>query len=99
MRQLRRLVAITLCALFALGLIVSSAFVLHGAGHDCAGEDCPVCAIITRHGTLLRLLGAAVVLIALASTPTGARNARVRALSHPHIAPITLIGRKIRLND
>lgn len=39
-----KITALILCALFCFVVFFSIAFVALEADHDCAGEDCPVCA-------------------------------------------------------
>lgn len=43
----------------------SSDFILHEAGHDCTGEDCPICQAIAMNGQLLRLIGAVIIVLAM----------------------------------
>ena len=98
MNERRRIGAALLCALLALALLVSSAFMLHAADHDCTGEDCPVCRAIARAESLLRLLGAvlaaeAALRAAPAFRPCGAAGASCAVL------PATPVRLKIRIND
>ena len=39
----KRFSALVLAAIALLVLVTSSAFLVHHADHDCAGEDCPIC--------------------------------------------------------
>ena len=65
MTQIKRLCAVFLCFVFILAMLASSAFIVHGAGHSCTGERCPVCQMIYANSRLMRFLGAAVLVIAL----------------------------------
>ena len=46
-------------------LLFSSAYVLLEAGHDCTGEDCPICVVFLTLEANLRALWLAAVLCAL----------------------------------
>lgn len=47
MSQRKRIGAGLLCAGLILAVFVFSAFAALEAGHDCTGEDCPVCRLLT----------------------------------------------------
>lgn len=47
-----------LCALFVLVTLFSVLFIVKEAGHDCGGEDCPVCSCIQQAQQTLKNLGA-----------------------------------------
>ena len=99
MTNRKRVGALLMCLGMVLFLFVSSTFIAHEVGHDCSGEDCPICQMIAIHVILLRTLGFA-LLIALAlfalrqvrSTRHGQRQQRLPASG-------TLVSWKIRLND
>ncbi len=52
--------ALMLCLGLLLILMVSSAFILTEADHDCCGEACPICAAVAVCGRLLCITGIAV---------------------------------------
>lgn len=56
----KRICAILLAALFAFAAAFSLAFIAHAAGHDCSGEDCPVCAALEVCLNVLRVFAFAV---------------------------------------
>lgn len=99
MRNQKRISAGLLCVVFVLAMLVSSAFIIHEAGHSCIGEDCPVCQAITTSGQLLRLMGAAVLALALLLGILGASHAWTNTLGLFAPASGTLVSWKIRLNN
>ncbi len=99
MRHQKRIGAGFLCVVFVLSMLVSSAFIIHEAGHDCTGEDCPICQAMAMNGQLLRLIGAALlVLVSLLGLPR-AKHAWTGTLGFSTPASGTLVSWKIRLNN
>lgn len=79
-----------------VGAVISSrAFVYAYLGHDCLGQDCPVCIQIQGAQKLLKNLGLAGAGLFLA-----ARLTCIFAVSKPLLLlrPLTPIGLKVRLN-
>ncbi len=99
MRHQKRIGAGFLCAIIVLAMLVSSAFILHEAGHDCTGEDCPICQAVAINGQLLRLIGAAILV--LATLPGALHIKQAWAADRGCFAPAsgTLVSWKIRLNN
>lgn len=71
----KKIGALILCFGFILVLAAASAFVIHEAGHDCSGEECPVCRMIAASLSLLRFAGLAVLTLPAVSYPCGNRPA------------------------
>ena len=69
MRNRKRICALLLCLCAALTVFFSAVFIVHAADHDCAGEDCPVCAALHAWKGLLRGLGLAAAAAALPTPP------------------------------
>lgn len=95
----RRRFALIMCLGMALVLIVSSAFLIHEADHECIGEGCEVCAHIAAAASLLRslaLLGA--VLLVFFSALLAIRRYAAHLGYCAYRTP-TLVGWKVRLND
>lgn len=95
----RRRFALIMCLGMALVLIVSSAFLIHEADHECIGEGCEVCAHIAAAAGLLRsfvLLGAALLVLFSAWLAMHRYAAYFR--NGVYRTP-TLIGWKVRLNN
>ena len=57
----RRSIAGLLCVILATALLVSSAFMILEADHDCAGEECAICRMIAMNAEVLRLAAAALL--------------------------------------
>lgn len=98
MTNRRRMSALLLCIGMILVLIVSSAYVAHEAGHNCSGDDCPICQMIAVSTNLLRIIGLAVLLLALFMMH---QERSARQEQQGSILPVsgTLVSWKIRLND
>lgn len=99
MRHQKRIGAGLLCVIFILAMLVSSAFIIHEAGHDCTGEDCLICQAIAMSAQSLRLIGAAIPALAslLGILRTKQAWADTLGLSVPAFG--TLVSWKIRLNN
>ena len=97
MTKRRRTVALLLCAGLIALLALSSAFILRELGHDCAGEDCPVCAILAQLHRLRRGLGAALNPLAFAAPGTAlCMAATISPIARPAVTGVTL---RVRMND
>ena len=99
MADRKRLGAWLLCAGFILVLLVSSAFLIHEADHDCCGEDCPVCRTMAVISSLVRVfcvIAAAWLLSALSGACASVRNTSDSADRAVSATPVRL---KIRMND
>lgn len=99
MTDRRRLGAWMLCIGIVLVLFVSSAFIMHEAGHDCTGEDCPICRMVAVNVNLLRAFGLAVLV--LPAPAVILRDGSAYRVQHRLClsASDTLVSWKIRLND
>ncbi len=95
----KRAGALLLAVGMALVLFVSSAFLLHEAGHDCCGEGCPVCQLIAVQASLLRAV-ALVLLFSGVLLLSGCRGF-LRPMHRASLLPAsgTLVSWKIRLDD
>ncbi len=95
----KRITALLLCIGLVFALAVSSTYIAREAGHDCSGEDCPICQMIAVNVNLLRTIGLAVlILLALFAMLRG----RFAHWEQPQLclpASGTLVSWKIRLND
>lgn len=86
-----------IAVLFCLAALSSSLLILVEADHDCVGNDCEVCALISVCASAFKFLGTAAPLALYAVITSTAllpdRTARVAA------APSTLITMKVKLSD
>ena len=78
-----RIFALVLAIVLLLCITAAGAFIACEAGHDCCGDDCPICEAITICTGTLRLLGiAAAVSLALCFI---VRNAARRSVFPPDL--------------
>lgn len=61
----RRFAAAILAAFILVAVTASLFIVVHEADHDCIGEGCPICAVITLCQNTLKALGDALIAAAL----------------------------------
>ncbi len=95
----KRAGALLLCIGLVLVLSVSMAFIMHEAGHDCTGEDCPICRNIAINIRLLCTAGLAALALSAFCILPAAHTAYGRRDRHAYFCPETLVRWKIRLND
>ena len=99
MRKQKRLIALALFALLTLTLLVSSAYLVSASGHCCAHLDCEICENAARVKALFSALGG---VAAVAAALTLLPRAHGAAALKRHISfrgGLTLVGRKVRLNN
>lgn len=99
MRHQKRIGARFLCVVFVLTMLVSSAFIIHEASHDCTGEDCPICQAIAMNSQLLRLIGAAILVLVSLLGILRTKHAWADTLGFSVPVSGTLVSWKIRLNN
>ncbi len=99
MTNQKRVAALLLCVGLVFALAVSSAFIVHEAGHDCSGHDCHICQMIAANLNLLRTLGLAVLMLPAVFAALHGRFAHRDQQRFSLSASDTLVSRKIRLND
>ena len=100
MGRMKRAGALLLCVAFVLTLFVSSAYLVHEAGHThCTEDDCPVCRTIAMAVTLLRALGLVILVLFGLSAPAVCLFFGHLPAGTPAPASGTLVSWKIRLND
>ena len=97
MMNKRRLSAVILTALVFAVVMTSLFVVAHGADHDCTGDNCPVCALISVcRNTLKTLADAAAVLAVLACVCAFSRAGCFCRAAAENKTPIQL---KVKLLD
>jgi hypothetical protein len=99
MAERKRIGALALCIGLALVLLVSTAFIIHEADHDCDGEDCPICRMIAVNLRLLRTAGLAALLLTAFFSLLSVCVVSCRQDRHARLCAGTLVSWKIRLND
>lgn len=95
-----RIAALAFCVVFAAALLLNVMFDFHAIGHDCPGEDCPVCDQIAMFQGEISLLGFAfVAMTALALMVLTIIRAAGRFESHTVQPHLTLVAEHVRLNN
>ena len=92
-----RFIALALCACLLLALSASFLLVLHEAGHDCSGENCPVCRLVSSCIRSLRSLALSLLLAFF--LPSLTQAGAFRQEPGPLCAPATPVQWKVRMND
>ena len=81
-----------------LVLLLAALFLIAEADHDCAGEDCPICAVMCSCAQALRRFGAAARSLSAAAAPAVC-FLFAAALCAPLLALETPVSRRSRLNN
>lgn len=93
----KRILAFSLCCLFALGLFLTAALILKHADHDCVGHDCMVCAQLHAAQKLLKQLSLA-AWGGVAYAGLGLALACFRGKRTGAILFLTPVAQKVRMN-
>ena len=101
MWQRRRGLALAMCAIVALFMLASSAYLAHEVvhRHECAGEDCAVCRFIAQIAQLRRGFGMSLAALSVLGFALVAHREGCARATESMSALCTLVGRKTRLND
>ena len=100
MSSAKRTFALLLCVGMALMLAVSSAYLVSAAGHCCPGEHCcETCHVMFRTEALLSaFVFFAVVLLMNAYNSQEGGESMAESIQESAL-PLTLVGRKVQLNN
>ena len=95
----QRIMAAMIALVVVCLLVFSSVFLAKESGHDCSGQDCPVCAEMQACSAVIRRLGSAAVPVLLAILVFSFWL--TAEIYRPVFTPLllTLVSLKIRLND
>ncbi len=99
MRKAKRFGAWLLCVSMALMLLISSAYIVHEADHDCVGEGCHICETIQHLTAMIRSFGMALLVLLVAILLLALRPICRFPERESLPAGSTLISWKIRLNN
>ncbi|MBQ4479553.1 MAG: hypothetical protein II943_02835 [Victivallales bacterium] len=94
----KRLPALLLAAALLLCLFAATEVVLLETGHECSGEDCPVCHLVQLAGDSLAMVKPPVP-PTVASPAMLAQARPTRRFADAAASPNTLVHLKIRLNN
>ncbi len=97
-KKAMRIMAIALTILFVLFIAVSLSLIVIEAGHDCTGDDCPICEHICALTQSLRI-AASFLLIAiafLAAVNTAGKASIYLKTEYKTVTPVAL---KIKLSN
>lgn len=96
--RIKRMGAALMAVLLVVAVLFFALFAIAEVGHDCTGEDCPICHILHDAAEQLRLLGFGLfMLLALLLAAHG--TLRLAAHQHDVYCSETLVGLKVQLND
>ena len=99
MARRNRIAAIALLCVLTLVILSSVACIAVNASHDCVSANCRICAQLLTAGNVLRQLGSACLLLALALAALERVFAAVRTLATAADAGWTLVSLKVKLSD
>ncbi len=97
MKQRTRIISATLCIVMALSIVLSAAFIITSADHECTGNDCEICHHIHVCEQVLKklTLGTSVWLGMIA---VGIASVLIPILSQNIQSANTLIRMKVKLS-
>ena len=96
----KRMFALLLCVGMALMLVVSSAYLVSAAGHCCSGEHCcEICLAMLHTEALLSAFVFFAVVLLLNAGLTTAKRETLAQCPQEFFLPLTLVGRKVQLNN
>jgi len=99
MSSRKRLCALLLCVGIALMLLVSSAYLVSVSGHRCVcSHGCEICEAMSNTEALLSGFVFFAVILAFAAH-VGLRREETPERSLALALPLTLVGRKVQLNN
>lgn len=94
----QKTLAAFICTAFMLITFFSFFFIVEEAGHDCTGENCPICACIDQAEETLKQLGSGTV-GAAGFQPVFVWFALALACTFRLVPCTSLISQKVKLND
>ena len=90
---------LVLFALLIVFTVFSLVFMTIEAGHDCSGEDCPICSLILTLQQNLRLFGLFAAGTAVFGICIFNDEKTSRAKASYFIQPLSLVSHKIKMNE
>ncbi|MGM9645041.1 MAG: hypothetical protein ACI3X1_08140 [Eubacteriales bacterium] len=92
MRRQKRALVLFFATLIIFTFVLSTYFITHESGHDCIGESCRICALISSVSEVLKNLSSAVLpcVLFLALTYIGYEFILCTAQAFLHETPVLL---------
>ena len=98
MVQFHKLAAAMLALLLFVMVFFASCFIAAEAGHDCTGENCPVCACLQLCEQTLEQIGDGILSLCAVLIPVSCCFA-LAEVTHPVLLEETPVSFKVRLNN
>ena len=98
MERKKRIVAMLLAVTILFVVLCSAAFIAEEANHDCAGENCPICAQISVCQNMLKTFALAVCAVAFAAAFTYTLRKHIFACTDM-VPSYTLVSLKVKLTN
>lgn len=93
-----RITVFIIATVMLMAVVFSAFFIAAHADHDCAGEDCPICAVIHQCESMLRGIGDGAGAEAVAIVPVFALLVCLSLITYIFTGD-TPVSRKVRLNN
>lgn len=97
-KSIYRKVAALVGLFMVLTLLLSAAFIAKEAGHDCSGEDCPVCAVIAQCENTIRRIGSGLIPV-IAAVAVMLTVLQLPVLYTSMAQAFTPVSQKVRMNN
>jgi hypothetical protein len=94
----KRFVVGIIAAMMLIVVLFSSFYIAIESGHDCTGEDCPICSCIQQCENTLRSIGSGLSFYHLTFSPV-LMILTLFVLAVPSVQLNTLVSQKVRLNN
>ncbi|WP_026669047.1 hypothetical protein [Butyrivibrio sp. AE3006] len=91
-------ISLIICAVLLLAVLLSSFFVAAELGHDCSGDECPICQMIAQSENFVNQIGTGLIILAAALLVVFSIS-EFHADSFRIFAVPTLVRQKVRLNN
>lgn len=98
MAKRKRIAALVLAVLVLCALLVSECFLAAESDHDCTGDNCAVCCVLNACQSVLRTLGAALMLAAVCALAVRL-CARAAYCAEAACAAVTPVSLKVKLSN
>jgi hypothetical protein len=91
-------ISLIICAVLLLAVLLSSFFVAAELGHDCTGDECPICQMIAQSENFVNQIGTGLIILA-AALLVAFSVSEFHADSFRCLVVPTPVRQKVRLNN